>query len=191
MKLKLIFLCFMICQLYTIQAQDSIYVYKTFDDYKSNRGEKMDEYIKLTGINVSVCFKKGKEDVKLKCKDFWGFYYNGSLFRNDMITQLPCCVIKTGNCVFYSNGEAHLAMVQNKNNFSRFQVGYYYYISNDLNSEICPMQVITNEAVKPIHKDAKKKFNKFKAENPQHKNFYDCLNDKVFIYFVEKCIQQY
>jgi hypothetical protein len=191
MKLKLIFLCYILFQTTHIKSQDTINVYKTFDDFKNNNGEKMNEYMGISGIAVSVSFKKGNEIVKLKCKNFWGFDYNGRLYRNDMNTGLPCCVFKTGKCIFYANGQAHLAMEKEKTNSSIFNVGYYYYISNNLNSDICPMQVVTKDYVKPEYTRAKKMFRKFKKANPQHKNFYDCLNDRVFIYFVEKCIEQY
>ena len=65
MKLKLIFLCVILLLTTLIKSQDTINVYKTFEDFKNNNGEKMNEYIGISGLAVSVSFKNGNEIVKL------------------------------------------------------------------------------------------------------------------------------
>jgi hypothetical protein len=169
----------------SIFANAQIEIYRTYEDYQKKNGEKFDEYVGYFHSmgNVKLTFKKNGEKTKIFCKDMWGFLYKDVLFRVDNFNQ-PTCVMSTGKIIYYENGIAHLEMIRDNKETGDFTIGYYCYVSKNLNSDIIPMP-------SSLISDAYKKIRIFKEENPQYSRLFDCIEKDYNFYKVRACVAEY
>ena len=159
--------------------------YRTYQDFLDKKLVEQDElasYFHSVG-KVTLVFKKGGEKEKIKCAEIWGFLFKGQLFRIDETYGQPAKVISAGKITYYENGWAHMEMIKSGTDKGEYAIGYYGYLSNDLNSKMTPLPIGLS--------DAKKKFKDFKASNLQHGALYDCMEDGKSLDVTRNCVAKY
>ena len=169
-----------------LMANGQVTIYRTYEDFTAKKGEKYDDYKGFMHVlgKVKLSFIKDKEVTKIACKDMWGFEYKNILFRIDHEHQQAACCINTGKICYYENGLAHLEMLRDNTDKAEFSVGYFSYISSDLNSELVPLPIIGSLGTK-------KAYLVFKGKNPKHKVFYDCIEKNFDYNKVRQCVTDY
>lgn len=181
--------------LYSSLAFSQVEVYRTFQDFENDNGEKFDDldiYYFDKPENRLDYYKFYKNRTKIKSKDIWGFKYKNSLFRidHDNPRHSSARVIVKNKLVYYENGRSHLEMLESGRSsasYSQFQ-GYSAYISLNLNS----MMIVLDEYIHGLagKKRAKKRIRKFRDENPEFNEFFDCLRN-YRIETVRRCISEF
>lgn len=75
-------------------------------------------------------------------------------------------------------------MVRNNAQKGEFIVGYYCYVSKSINSEMVPMpsQLVSN---------ARGKIKKFKEENPEYEELFDCIEKEYDYRKVRPCVLEF
>lgn len=131
-----------------------------------------------------MIFKKDQKKVKIHCKDIWGFSYKDALFRIDKNYSQPARVASSGKIIYYENGIAHLEMIRDNKEEGSFSIGYFCYVSKNLESELIPMPG-------SLISDARKKINKFKEENPEYKELFNCIEKNYNYLNVRPCITEF
>lgn len=131
-----------------------------------------------------LIFKKDGEKIKIHCNDMWGFIYEDALFRVDKKLNQPTRAISVGKIIYYENGLAHLGMIRDKEETAGFSIGYFCYVSKKLNSDIIPMPA-------SLISDAYKKIKKFKKENPEYNELFDCIEKDYNYRKVRSCIIEF
>lgn len=111
--------------------------------------------------NATLLLKKNGEKAKFQCTDIWGFTYNSALFRISPAIGQPMLVTSIGKLCYHENGLAHLRMIESGDDYAFFEVGQYFNLSKDLNSEV-------------IY-EYEKYLKKFRDENPEYKDVYECI----------------
>jgi hypothetical protein len=159
------------------------YIYKTYEDYVKGTGEKMGDEVHFTVIavmavkTVNIKFVTLAGDkVKYKPKEFWGFMYKGFLFRSDNKSNIAS-LIDSANICFYINGFARLNQINTESDAAGSTEGYSYYLSNDINSPLCPLPVLCNGCREGAGVAPGGYYRKFKDEYPDHQSLYDCFDD--------------
>ena len=177
---------FLFTFLISLAAHAEVVIYKTYQVYKDDKGEKYDDYhgFQHTKGNVILSFLKDDKKTKIACKDMWGFKYNDILFRTDVKNNQPVRVVVVGKICYYENGIAHLGMIRDKKDEGSFTIGNFCYLSKDLNSELLPMP-------KAMIMESKKEVNKFKAGNPQYKELFDCIEKNYTYQHVRTCVDEF
>lgn len=171
--------------LVTFVGNAQVTVYKSYEDFQNKKGENYDDYhgFMHSAGNVKLTFKKEGKKNKIHCKEMWGFQYNEALFRIDNNNQ-PARVISVGKIIYYENGIAHLSMIRDNKESGDFSIGYYCYVSKNINSELIPMPA-------SLISDARKKIKKFKAENSEYKELFDCIENNYSYYNVRPCVEEF
>lgn len=172
--------------IFALSIKADVIIYKSYDSYKKDIGERYDDYKSYyhTNGNVKLKFLKDGKKVKINCKDIWGFKYNDVLFRIDKRHTQPTRVISVGKICYYENGVAHLQMMKKNTTEGNFSVGYYCYVSKNLNSELIPMPG-------SLISDARKKIKRFKAANSQYKKLFDCIEKNYHYKNVRPCVEAF
>jgi hypothetical protein len=167
-------------------ADAQITVYRTYEDFKNKNGEKYDDYHGYSHSmgRVKLTFKKDGKKIKIHCRDMWGFSYKDAFFRIDKKYNQPTRVISIGKIIYYENGIAHLSMIRNNTKSGEFSIGYYCYVSKNINSELIPMPGL-------LISDARKKIKKFKEENPEYKELFDCIEKNYNYLNVRPCVTEF
>src|SRR5690606_19129909 len=111
----------------------------------------------------------------------WGFNYGDALFRIDKKHSQPTRVMNAGKIIYYENGIAHLSMIRDNSQSGSFSIGYYCYVSKNINSEMIPMPV-------RLISDARKRIKEFTEENPEYKNLFDCIEKNYNYFNVRPCV---
>jgi len=156
--------------LMSLFSNAQVTVFRTFEDFQNEEGEMYDDYhsyLHKMGA-VTLKFINDKNKVKIHCDDMWGFIYKDVLFRIDKRTSQPTRVINSGKIIYYENGIAHLGMIRDNTTKGSFSIGYYCYLSKDINSEMVPFPTT-------LISDARKKINNFKLDNPEYNELFDCI----------------
>lgn len=169
------------------QTHAQIEVYRTFEDYQNGVSEKFDTYRGAghSSGRVFLMFYNEMEKKKknVKCKEMWGFKYNGALFRNEIFVGQPARVIIAGDIIYYENGIAHLDMIRYNKNEGEFSLGAYCYLSKDLNSKMIALS-ITDE-------NHEKSFAEFKEQFPEFEDIYECMGKDYSPRVVATCVAEY
>lgn len=176
-------------------AFSQIEVYRTFQDFESDKTEKFDDlniYLFDRPEKQIDYYKFYKNRTEIKSKDIWGFKYKDVLFRidHDNPGHNAVRVIAKNKLVYYENGHSNLEMLESERSsgsYSQFQ-GYSAYISLNLNS----MMIVIDENIHGLagKKRAKKRIKEFQKENPEFNEFFDCLKNHR-IETVRRCISEF
>lgn len=154
-------------------GKDTVIVYTTYENYVNKIGETYDKMVNYYGtIKMKITVSKNATETTIKCKEIWGFLYNGHLFRTDERTGQVGELIVKGKICYYENGIAHLEMIRNGTNHENFNLGYYCYVSKDLASKLAPFP----SPEYPIS-DANKQIKKFKRANPEYDDLFKAINN--------------
>ncbi len=145
-------------------------VYKTYENFEKNEGEKMEEDFYKTREGTfghSVKFKDANGKVtKYSPKDLWGFLYKGHLFRS--VKGELAMLQDTGTINFWLNGFASLSLLAD----STRKQGYYfesesqcYLSSGDINAKLYRM---------PVSILVMRDWKEFKKDFPDYDDFVEC-----------------
>lgn len=161
--------------LFTTSRSQTLIVFKTFDDFLNNKGEKH-EGLTYSGANTGPAFMVlvfnslfGK--FRLSQKGHWGFIYKGQLYKFDNRRDPVWVGIVGKNIVYYENGYAHL------NEKGYCPAGWFYYLSADLNSD--PFVIPTRRHV----------YKRIMEANPECKPLFECIDQKNANY--KKCVEKF
>lgn len=209
-KVTLMILAFSFLASFSIQAQDSLIVYKTFGDFDNRKGKLYEGklfYQKASGIlkNKIIYFKnktpgisKNQQNIKINTKEIWGFMMNNRIFRIIDDTGIPVCLLSDGQLFYYENGIAYLHMlfakrkkkramvseVTNKNNGNiSYPWGEIAYFSKDINSKLYPLPT-SNEI------GAKKLLKEYIDIYPELEDFFSCIKG-IFKFKNRECIKEF
>jgi hypothetical protein len=173
---KIILLNFLAFSLSFSFAQTGLY--KTYEDYKKGNLEKMDEIKQWVTANMNVSYvnfiSPDGSIVKYKPKDYWGFVYQGNLFRSRGNHDYAC-LKDSGKIFYYENGHAWIGIIKHdtKNGTApRLGNDSYAYVSKDIASDIYAFPASIME---------KGPYKKFKSEYPEYEDLYDCLGGKALV----------
>ncbi|GDX47328.1 hypothetical protein LBMAG25_01460 [Bacteroidota bacterium] len=114
-----------------------------------------------------------------------GVYLQRCFFRIDKKYNQPTRVISTGKIIYYENGIANLSMLRDNSEIGAFKIGYYCYISKSIDSELIPMPQ------GQFNSDLRKKVTKFKEENPEYKELFDCIDNNYNYLSVRSCVVKF
>lgn len=169
-----------------VVSKANFVIYKTYEDYLAKNGEVFDEYEKCVAVfgRCTLYLKKDGKTYKKACSSFWGFTYNDQLFRVDTKLGQPARVIINGKIVYYENGYANLCMIRDNIPYAIFDVGYFCYVSKDLTSNLVPFPGTTIS-------DAYAQIKAFKAENPQYKSLFSCIEKDYDYVKVKGCVESF
>lgn len=166
-------------------AQKEIVLYKTYDDYVSENGEKMDFYAGSGYMNTRtlIDFQKEKEVISVNSSKYWGFKIDDCFFRFDEYGTL-IKLISNENIVYWENGLASLEMCENGATSAEINVGYYCYFSATLDGKVTPL---------PRDKvdTANKLWKKFKDDHPEHTKLFECIGESLNYSLVRNCVARY
>ncbi len=165
--------------------QKEIVLYKTYEDYVSGNGEKMDFYAGSGYMNTRtlIDFQKGSEVISVNSSKYWGFKIDDCFFRFDGYGTL-IKLISTEKIVYWENGLANLEMCENGSTSAEMSVGYYCYFSATLDGKVTPL---------PRDKvdTANKLWKKFEEEHPEHAKLFECIGDSLNYDIVRHCVARY
>jgi hypothetical protein len=172
MKIKNYILILLLTLSFTVFSKnDSILVFKTYNDYVNKIGESYDHMVNYYGtVKMKITVSKNNKENTIECKKIWGFSYNGHLFRTEERTGQVGELIVKGNMCYYENGIAHLEMIRHNTNHENFSLGYHCYLSKDLSSKLVPFA----DPAQP-DPDADKQLKKFKKANPQYNDLFKAI----------------
>lgn len=150
-------------------AQDSIIVFKDYNSFTKKIGESYDKMLGYTnGVkNMKLVLQKNNAEHKVKCEEIWGFFYNGHLFRTDIRTGQVAELILKGKICFYENGPAHLEMIRDRKSRGEFSIGYYCYVSKNLETPLAPFP-----SPYVTFSDANKQIKRFRKANPEFEELF-------------------
>jgi len=158
-----------------------VYLYSTIEDYKSDKGEYIGEYVVNTWDNVmghnSLFYKKDGKEEKVNLNKYFGFKIGTFYFvMNAKKPKTLMKVIKEKEKVFYVEGGFYTNMIFNKRNKgTSTRTRYPLYYSDSLGSEFIEFKEIF----------------KLEANNQNLKDLLNCFNNakkldshvKVQVYF--------
>ena len=160
-------------------SQDTLLVYKTFEEYSNNSGTRYNKYYGWSHNNgkMKIWFKENNKKIKIPANEIWGVYFNGAIFRTDTRTHQFARLLSKGKICYYENGAAHLNMIGRKTELGQFPIGYYAYVSKDLESEMIPFP-----SPQATSSDAYKLLNKFKTDNKQYDKLFEPIGKDYYYY---------
>lgn len=160
-----------------------ITVFKTYEDFLSDKGETYEEYKNHIAVmgSVKLILMKDRKKKTINCKDIWGFRMDDMLFRVHKKFKQPAKVMYEGSVVYYENGLAHLEMIKQDREFINITTGYAVYFSKDLSSELVPMP--------SSGQTGGKGYKKFKNENPKLQSFFKCVDQAPVFYSIRECVK--
>lgn len=159
-------------------------IYQSYEDFKSDKGEKYGHYKSHIAVmgSVKLNFAKVKKKGMVNCKDIWGFKYDDMLFRVHKKFKQPARVMHEGEIIYYENGLAHLEMIKRKSEMMNITTGYAVYFSKDLSSELIPMPSTGQAGGKP--------YKQFKKANPKLRSLFNCIDQAPVFYSIRECMKQ-
>ncbi|MBL7935241.1 MAG: hypothetical protein JNM51_05465 [Bacteroidia bacterium] len=171
-----------------LYSQDTIIVFKDYASFTSMTGEHYDKMLGYTNgaIKVNLILQQKGVETKIKCIDIWGFLYNGNLFRTDARTGQVARLISKGKICYYENGIAHLKMIRDKTTNETFSIGYYCYVSKNLETNLVPFPDPNSQV-----SDANKLLRRFKKDNPEYEYLFKTMNKPYQYYEVRQRISEY
>ncbi len=135
-----------------LQAQDSLVLYQTFEDYQQNKGElKTGDFIYrgvtspfrkryITLIDKTPDIPKDQKKIKIYPKGMWGFKLNNALFRIKDKSDVPYCLLSTGKFFYYENGLVHIKILLSRKPINEAHIvdtwGGVAYFSTEINSKL-------------------------------------------------------
>ena len=157
-------------------------LHRTLSEYNNKTGEDVGDFVELTGgIGSPILhFKKGEENIKVPCKDIWGFTYKEVLFRIHPQEDVPVRLMTKGGICYYENGYAHLHMQRERVEEATFHKGMRSYVSKDLEGPIVPA-IFSAE-------DTRSASARFRAENPQYESLFQCIGGYDDIDRIRQCV---
>jgi len=164
----------------TLAYGQSVIVYRSFDEYKSDKGQKYDRFEKVTHSpfgKYRVVVRKSGKSMKIKCERIWGFVLEKELFRTYGTGQYVMMVGKD-KLYYFENGEAYL-------NKGTFMVGHYNFIAKTIDGPLVPMPTPDS---KP---EILSQYQQFKDQNPEYKKFFDCFDKKQELENCRDCIDRF
>jgi hypothetical protein len=166
-------------------SKDVVGIYRSYEDYLYNNLDTMDLYLGYSHPKnaVTLQFVKFSEEYKVRCKEIWGFRLGARLFRVDVKTGQPACVISTGNIVYYENGPSYMEGFKSKKASIEFTFGYFSYFSKDLESEMTPYDQKSPEAGD--------RYSAFKKENPRYEFLFKCIGKSEDYVKIRNCVRNY
>ena len=174
MKHKLSFLI-VLSFIFAFNAQAQLTIYKTYDDYKNNIGEKHDnsyEFVRFgggTGSPGYLLFFKNKNGDKIKiiCGEIWGFTFKNDLYRIG-VDRVPAVLVSNNKICFYKDGYAHLLALSER----PIQIlGSEYYLSKDLKTDIISLPLYKTKANNKLAVAIKK----FTSQYPDTRELLNCF----------------
>jgi hypothetical protein len=173
---------------FKVCSQDTVIVFKDYASFLNNTGEFYNEMMGYSNgvVKVTLYLKKNGLETKVPCKDIWGFMYNRRLFRTDVRTGQMAMLINKGRVCYYENGIAHLVMIRDKTTKETFSMGYYCYISKNLETPLVPFPSPEVQV-----SDAHKQIRKFRKENPEYDNLFERFDRNYRIQHVRDVIEEY
>lgn len=165
----------------TIIYSQSVTIYRSYDDYKTEQGIKYDTYKKIArnlwGSKYRIVVRKSGKSKRIKCERIWGFMLEKTLFRTYGSGQYAMQI--SGDKLFYfENGEAYI-------NKGKFIVGHYNFIATTVDGLLI---LLPNPDSKP---DVIQQYEYFKKSYPQHKKFYDCFDKAHELENCRDCMDRY
>ena len=140
-------------------------VFKSYEEYKSNTGEEMDNKFINTfeqdlTRTITVIFKTpdGKK-VRYHPREIWGFTFMNQLFRSTNNNQFAM-VVDTGKVYYYENGIGSIWALKKNSE------GHYMAWES-----CCFISFGLNEKVYTINSSS------FKNEHPELEDLFSCLKD--------------
>jgi hypothetical protein len=166
-------------------ALKEIVLYKTYEDYVSENGEKMDFYAgwDYMGTRTSIDFKKGNELISVNASKYWGFKIDDCFFRFDEYGTL-IKLVSNGKIVYWENGLANLEMCENGTTSAEVNIGYFCYLSTTLDGKVTPLPRDKMDT-------ANKPWKKFKEEHPEHAKLFECIGNSLDYDLVRGCVARY
>lgn len=151
-----------------LSSSASVVVYRTYQEYESNRGTAYDDYKGATVQmgKVTMTLTKGGLEEKVKCSEIWGLTYNDKLFRIDKMGS-PVMLWSQGKVCFYENGTAHMEAMRKGREVATVSSGFVNYISHDLKSPVQELPIGMGQV--------KKEVNAFVAEQPESASLFECI----------------
>ncbi len=178
MKKTLPFLFFLISNLLYSQ---SVTVYRSYEEYKTEQGVKYASYKKighnLLGTKYKIVVQKSGKKKNIKCENIWGFMLENTLFRTYGTGQYAM-QISEEKLFYFENGEAYI-------NKGKFRKGHYNFIAAKIDG---PLVLMPNPDSK---EDVLLQYNQFKSTHPQHQEFYDCFDKAHNLENCRDCIDRY
>jgi hypothetical protein len=158
---------------FNLKAQDTVVVFKDYASFVNNSGETYNRMVGYSNkiVKTTIHLKKDSVESKIKCKDIWGFTYNGVLFRTDERTGQMARLVSIGKICYYENGIGHLIMMRDKTTKEEFYWGYYCYVSKSLNSTMAPFPSPEVQV-----SDAHKQIRRFRKANPEYEKLFISMN---------------
>lgn len=162
-------------------AYSQVTVFRTYEDFKNERGENYDEYNSyLVALgSATLYFLKDNAKHKIQCKDIWGFVYKDVLFRIDEFSNQPARLMSHGKIFYYENGIAHLDMLKHNKDNGTSPSSLSVFFSKSLDTP-----VVSSGTSKP--------YNKFKTNHPEYKEFLECIDvNRHSVYTARECVAEF
>jgi len=209
-KVTLMVLVFSFIASFSVQAQDSLIVYKNFSDFDNQKGELYEgklSYYSVSGVlskryihfkNKAPGISKDQRKIKINTNEIWGFMMNNQLFRMIDDTGIPVCLLSEGQLYYYENGAAYLHMLFGKKERKRaiisqitnsntgeisYPWGKIAYFSKEINSKLYLLPT-SNEI------GARKLLIEYIDLYPELQDFFICIKG-VFKFKVRECIKEF
>ncbi len=157
-------------------------VYRSVADHQNKRGEDMGEYVDIAPVmgQYVLFFNRKGEEVKVRCKDIWGFVYKGVLFRTGPDGHAPVRLMTKGAVCYYENGFAHLTMQRDRTEHAGYDTGHASYLSRHLEGEVVPA-VFKND-------DKRSASARFRQAHPQFEKLFVCIGDTNEMDNTRQCV---
>ncbi len=180
-----ILLVWMIC--INMKGQEVV-VYKTYQDFQNNTGEKYDKFLNYLG---KFKFEKGGEKIKISYEDLWGFKVAGELFMmyGEGKHAYPYKVFIIGSKLcYYEDGFKFLGNILKESTFKTDKGATISYVSKDLQSKVMPIRYtgFDGSENKKGMADLKKAL-----PGPDYQSFFECLNGSVYYFILRDCTRKF
>lgn len=177
--LRISLILLLICCFQKIHSQ--VIVFRTYEDFKNERGEKYDEYNSylMSMGKVTLSFLRDNNKYKIKCKDIYGFIYKDVLFRIDEFSKQPARLMSHGKIFYYENGLGHLDILKHNKETGLSPSPLSVFFSKSINTPV-------------VATGTRKPYNNFKKYHPEYNELFNCIDESR--YYVEtgrRCVAQF